>query len=464
MNMMDAVSVLVFMWIKNALVDGKCSNGENYTVTRCDGSYKKGRQIFVNFKQMIQPCDCTLQTSFSGELLVTATSDGYNDCWNKVTVSLGEKTTDWSCGSTYTTANTFNVVKNETVVYVKVTYYRDSAMDLPICLQIKKNGGLDGIVHVRCGHSTSSATATTATATTSATTATTTTATIATATTATTTTATATTSSATTSTATTSTATTSTLNFQTSVQTFSTYYSEKPSSEIMSSEHTYTVSITGMIITKNVHSSADYSMEDPNNVIYIIVGAVAGGVVGLVLVLLIVILIIINRGNEQNKAKETHGEADHTNGAFDENDGLPDNPLYHSNFAELVDEVGYSTIQNEQLGLPPTDETNKKKRGYDVPPNNKPIKDPETHSMPIYAVPNKSATKSPEDNPVQGMYAQVSKPRKVSTQVPVQSANQDGLIYLEVDNNAAIVNQNTPYTKNENKMELCTLKSNVIKY
>ena len=105
------------------------------------------------------------------------------------------------------------------------------------------------------------------------------------------------------------------------------------------------------------------------------------------------------------------------------------------------------------MGLPPTDETNKKKRGpdYDVPPNNKPIKDPETHSMPIYAVPNKSATKSPEDNPVQGMYAQVSKPRKVSTQVPVQSANQDGLIYLEVDNNAAIVNQNTPYTKNENK-------------
>lgn len=130
-----------------------------------------------------------------------------------------------------------------------------------ICLIV---GGLDGIVHVRCGHSTSSATATTGTATKSATTAT---ATIATATTATTTTTTATTSTAATSTATTSTATTSTLNFQTSVQTFSTYYSEKPSSEIISSEHTNTVSITGMIITKNFHSSADYSMEDPNNLI-----------------------------------------------------------------------------------------------------------------------------------------------------------------------------------------------------
>ena len=98
----------------------------------------------MNFKQMIQkkPCDCTLQTSFSGELLVTATSDGYNNCWNKVTVSLDEKTADWSCGSTYTTANTFKVVNNETVVNVKATYYRGSSKDLPICLQIKKHGTL----------------------------------------------------------------------------------------------------------------------------------------------------------------------------------------------------------------------------------------------------------------------------------------------------------------------------------
>ena len=83
--------------------------------------------------------------------------------------------------------------------------------------------------------------------------------------------------------------------------------------------------------------------------------------------------------------------------------------------------------------------------------NNKQIKDPETSSMPIYAVPNKSATSRSEDYPVQAMYAQVSKPKKGSPLVPVQSANQDGLMYLEVDNNTAIVNQNTPYTKNENK-------------
>ena len=160
------------------------------------------------------------------------------------------------------------------------------------------------------------------------------------------------------------------------------------------------------------------------------------------------------RKKEKHKAaKETGEVSERTNRAFDKNDDLPDNPLYHSHFAKPVDEVGYSTIQKEQLGLPPTNEASKIKRDpdYDVPPNNKPINDAETSSMPIYAVPNKSATNKPEENQVQAMYAQVSKPRKGSPQVPVQSANQDGLMYLDVVNNSAIVNQNTPCTKNENK-------------
>nr|XP_022294418.1 uncharacterized protein LOC111104648 isoform X2 [Crassostrea virginica]XP_022294419.1 uncharacterized protein LOC111104648 isoform X2 [Crassostrea virginica] len=217
---------------------------------------------------------------------------------------------------------------------------------------------------------------------------------------------------------------------------------QSTSSEIISSES-----------TKIVHSSQENLTEDSDNLIYIIAGSVAGSIVVLVLVVLIVIIIIKNRKKEKHKSKETEEATDHTNRAFDENDGLPDNPLYHSHFAEPVDEVGYSTIQKEQLGLPPTDEARKNKRNSDcdVQQNNKQIKDPETSSMPIYAVPNKSATNSPEDNQVQGMYAQVSKPRKGSPQVPVQSANQDGLMYLEVVNNSAIVDQNTPYIKNESK-------------
>ena len=139
----------------------------------------------------------------------------------------------------------------------------------------------------------------------------------------------------------------------------------------------------------------------------------------------------LTRRNKNDNNLKTEKAQEHSNKAFEENYNLPDNPLYHSNVAELVDEVGYSKVQKEQLGLPSTEEANKMKRDadYDVPPNNKPIKDPETSSMPIYAIPNKSAANRHEDNQVQGMYAQVSKPRKSYPQVPIQSANQDGLMY-----------------------------------
>ena len=92
---------------------------------------------------MNQPCECTLQAAFSGELLVTARSDGYHECSNKVTVSLDAKNEDFYCGRNYTSANTFNVVKNETVVNVRAMYTASySSWDLPICLQINQNGTL----------------------------------------------------------------------------------------------------------------------------------------------------------------------------------------------------------------------------------------------------------------------------------------------------------------------------------
>ncbi|XP_078326535.1 uncharacterized protein LOC111105461 isoform X2 [Crassostrea virginica] len=377
---------------------------ENNTMRRCDGSQKSGEHVFLDFYQIKHPCTCTLKALFNGNLLVRAESAGYYECKTRVTVSLDTTLSVFTCDNTYPSSIVFTVVNDETIVNVKAEYIQIyTSGDFPVCFGIHENkgaeGGIGGNVHVQCGDPTSSSTATTAT-------------------------------------------------------TFSTFFSENPSSEIISSEHQNTVSITDRNITKNVHSSPENLMEEPNNLIYTIAGAAAGGIVLLVLVVLLVIIINMNRKKEKQKAaKETCEVSERTNRAFNENDGLPDNPLYHSNVAEPVDEIGYSTIQKEQLGLPPTDEANKKKRDpdYDVPLNNKPIKDPDTSSMPIYAVPNKSEAYSPEDNQVQGMYAQVSKPRKGSPQVPVQSANQNGLMYLDVVNNSAIVDQNTPYTMNENK-------------
>ncbi|XP_078326633.1 uncharacterized protein LOC111103071 [Crassostrea virginica] len=389
--------------------NGRCpikGTAENNTMRRCDGSYKSGGHVVIDFYQIKQSCTCTIKALFNGNLLVRADSAGYYECKNKVTVSLDTTLSVFTCDSTYPSSIVFTVVNNETIVIMKAEYIQSyTSGDFPLCFGINENnGGLGRIVHVQCGNQTSSSTTTTVIP--------------------------ATTFKA----ASLTTATTSTLNPKTS----STFSLENPSSEIISSEHSNTVSVTDRNSTTNVHSSTENLIADPNNLIYTIAGAAAGGIVVLVLVVLIVIRIIMNRKKEKHTAaKETGEVSERTNRAFDENEGLPDNPLYHSNFAEPVDEVGYSTIQKERLGLPPTDEANKKKRDpdYDVPPNNKPITDPDTSSLPIYAVPNKSAASNPEDNQVQGMYALVSKPRKGSPLVPVQSANQDGLMYLDVVNN-----------------------------
>lgn len=78
----------------------------------------------------------------------------------------------------------------------------------------------------------------------------------------------------------------------------------------------------------------------------------------------------------------------HTNEVFDKNTELPGNPLYLS--SQPLDELGYSSDQEKQHDLPPTDSKSETKilSNYDVPPNNKPIDNNES-SMPVYAVPKK---------------------------------------------------------------------------
>lgn len=84
----------------------------------------------------------------------------------------------------------------------------------------------------------------------------------------------------------------------------------------------------------------------------------------------------------------------HTNEVFDKNTELPDNPLYLS--SQPLDELGYSSDQEKQHDLPPTDSKSETKilSNYDVPPNNKPIDNNES-SMPVYAVTKKRKVQTP---------------------------------------------------------------------
>nr|XP_022295711.1 uncharacterized protein LOC111105631 isoform X2 [Crassostrea virginica] len=113
---------------------------ETYTMRRCDGSYKSGRNVFVDFYQIKQPCTCTLKASFSGNLLVTVMSDGYDDCRIEVIVSLGTTSSVFNCRSIFPSSVVFTVVNNKTVVNVKAEYIQSyTSWDFPVCLQINEN-------------------------------------------------------------------------------------------------------------------------------------------------------------------------------------------------------------------------------------------------------------------------------------------------------------------------------------
>ena len=110
---------------------------------KCDGSYKSGRHVFIDFYQIKQPCTCTLKASFNGNILVAAKSDGYYDCNNKVTVSLNTTLSAFDCKSTYPSSIVFTVVNNQTVVNVKAEYIQSNTQgDFPVCLGIYENGNV----------------------------------------------------------------------------------------------------------------------------------------------------------------------------------------------------------------------------------------------------------------------------------------------------------------------------------
>ena len=117
---------------------------ETYIMRTCDGSYTSGRNAYVDFYQMKQPCTCTLKASFSGYLLVTAISDGYYDCRNEVIVSHGTTSSVFNCRIAYPSSIVLTVVNNKTVVNVKAEYIQNyTSGDFPVCLGINENGNVD---------------------------------------------------------------------------------------------------------------------------------------------------------------------------------------------------------------------------------------------------------------------------------------------------------------------------------
>uniref|UniRef100_A0A8W8JBM1 Uncharacterized protein n=1 Tax=Magallana gigas TaxID=29159 RepID=A0A8W8JBM1_MAGGI len=146
----------------------------------------------------------------------------------------------------------------------------------------------------------------------------------------------------------------------------------------------------------------------------------------------------------ENKERSSEGEKVHKNEIRDSSPELPDNPLYLS--SQSLDELGYSSDQEKQLGLPPTDSKTKKKinSNSDVPANNKPL-DQGASSVPVYAVSKKSKDRTPEVS-TGDVYAEVCKPNRDTAQFPVRKRTEDGLLYTEVEQNPGATKQ-TPMTE-----------------
>lgn len=100
-----------------------------------------------------------------------------------------------------------------------------------------------------------------------------------------------------------------------------------------------------------------------------------------------------------------------------------------------MNDLGYSSVQEKQLGLPLTDSKTKQKinSNCDVPANKKPV-DHGASSMPVYAVSKRSKNHTPEVS-TGVVYAEVCKPNRGTAQFPVRKRNEDCLLYTEVERN-----------------------------
>uniref|UniRef100_A0A8W8JD30 Uncharacterized protein n=1 Tax=Magallana gigas TaxID=29159 RepID=A0A8W8JD30_MAGGI len=234
-------------------------------------------------------------------------------------------------------------------------------------------------------------------------------------------------------------------SFATSIESTSVANSNE-NTDVTTSSNTTTVGFNSL--------SLESTQDVPENMMYIIAGSAAGGAIILV-GLVVLVLVLINRTRSTiNKNGSTEAGMARTNEVFDSIPELPNNPLYLT--SQPVDELGYSSDQEKQLGLPPTDSKTKKKINpdYDVPPNNKPIAYG-TSSMPVYAVPKKRSQDRTPEISSGDVYAEVCKPNRCTGKDPVRKRHEDGLLYMEVEQDTAVTKQTNTNDKNEITEGVC---------
>lgn len=364
-------------------------------LSSCEGMKKHGQAVFVDFYKISRPCTCIVTPSFDGKLLLLSKRSVEYECNTKITI----QNVVFSCPMAIS-SDVFNVNINQSLD-VRADYKGPSipgTFHYCIGFQQNKNDGLSGNLSVICGSPSE-------------------------------------------------TTTTTTVSSPTIIS------SSIESTSVATTDKNTDVTMFSNTVNSSFDSlSMDSSQDDPE-MLYIVAGSAAIGAI-LLVGLVVFILILMKRSRSGgNKNRSSEGDMVHTNKVFDKNVDLPDNPLYLS--SQPMDEVGYSSDQEKQLGLPPTDSKTKKKinSDYDVPPNNKPI-DHGATSMPVYAVPKRGKDRIPEVTSGY-VYAEVCKPNRSTAKDSVRKSNEDGLLYMEVEQDTAATKQANTNDKNKITEGVC---------
>ncbi|XP_052710469.1 uncharacterized protein DDB_G0290685-like [Crassostrea angulata] len=404
----------MFCWLLASVflvtVKGQCllnANDPGVVVSRCDPSVYKALVIHIDFYEINSPCTCNVTTKFTGNLFVLSKKSTAEECNTQIKINDDFM---FDCPAPAGSNHTLHVQSNQ-IVHVKAEYTKPSKQGrFHQCLQIRKYGGNDGDLSVRCTASTASTTRSTTT-----------------------------TTSKTTSTTSTTPSTTTNLK---SILTTTTPSTHSRSSSFVepSKEATVTNNMNRDVIT-NSKETASVSFNSPTmktipddsqKMIYIIAGF-GLGVVIILIGLITCVLALTKRGKiERTKDKSTEEDSAPTNDNADSSNALRGNPLYVS--SDEVEDIKCTeeedNQQDKQQGDRYSSATNlESNRDHDDGPSiNQPI-----DSIPVFPVPNNTCSNRSHSR--RDVYAEVYKQNKSTEQVhdSVQTQNQNSLFYIGIE-------------------------------
>lgn len=108
---------------------------EHKTVTRCDGSTKSEKHLYVDFSEIKRPCTCIVTALFVGRITVVSWGVKHSECKNSVTVN--NKVTFNCKDNKY---SKFDVRINDRVLLVANFWQEYTSGELKQCMGVGNDG------------------------------------------------------------------------------------------------------------------------------------------------------------------------------------------------------------------------------------------------------------------------------------------------------------------------------------